>query len=247
MLILLLKFPVFFLAAKWSKLSWPRKHSGLKYFCWWVILIVTDFMIIILSIHVTRDWHFWNLNRVLKFTCQFWTSPMRFQSSQCKAMNYSLHFSINFKNNNYCFPSILNLFFSVNASFSERFPEKCSTFHSHVGHYKEKFECSFHSRKNWSCVTWIDCYINIIIIDGSRQVKGVIWGGTYSPFLIQAPHVQAPTTCTSTLWPWRAESITMHKNMNFLFHWMFWNLRPVLLTLANQVSCLFLTFEWNCP
>ena len=49
--------------------------------------------------------------------------------------------------------------FSVNASFSERFPEKCSTFHSHVGHYIEKFECSFHSRKYWSRVRWIDCNI----------------------------------------------------------------------------------------
>ena len=63
-----------------------------------------------------------------------------------------------FKNNN-CFPSILNLFFffSVNASFSERFPEKCPTFHSHVGHYKEKFQCSFHSWKYCSRVTWVDC------------------------------------------------------------------------------------------
>ena len=54
-----------------------------------------------------------------------------------------------FKNNNknYCFPSILNLFFffSVNVSFSERFPEKCSTFHSNAGHYKEEFKCSFHA------------------------------------------------------------------------------------------------------
>ena len=52
-------------------------------------------------------------------------------------MNFSLHYSIKyFKNNN-------NL---VNAFFLERFPEKCSTFHSHVGHYTEKFEqlCSFH-------------------------------------------------------------------------------------------------------
>ena len=51
----------------------------------------------------------------------------------------------------------LIFFFSVNASFSERFPEKCPTFHSHVGHYKEKFECSFHSWKYCSRVTWIDC------------------------------------------------------------------------------------------
>ena len=50
-------------------------------------------------------------------------------------------------------------YFSVDVSFSERFPEKCSTFHSHVGHNKEKFECSFHSRKYWSRVTWIDCNI----------------------------------------------------------------------------------------
>ena len=35
-------------------------------------------------------------------------------------------------------------------SFSERFPEKCSTFHLNAGHYKAEFECSFHSRKYWS-------------------------------------------------------------------------------------------------
>ena len=33
------------------------------------------------SIHVMRDRYFWNLNGVLKFTCQFWTSPTRFRSS----------------------------------------------------------------------------------------------------------------------------------------------------------------------
>ena len=60
-------------------------------------------------------------------------------------MNFSLHYSVKYFKNNNCFPSILNLFYSVNSSFSERFPEKCLTFHSHVGHYKEKFECSFHS------------------------------------------------------------------------------------------------------
>ena len=48
------------------------------------------------------------------------------------------------------------IFFSVNATFSERFPGKCSIFHSNAGHYKEKFS-SFHTRKYWSCVTWIDC------------------------------------------------------------------------------------------
>ena len=40
-----------------------------------------------------------------------------------------------FKNNN-CLSSILNLFLSVNASFSERFLEKCSTFHSNAELYK---------------------------------------------------------------------------------------------------------------
>ena len=71
-------------------------------------------------------------------------------------MNFSLHYSIKYLKNNNCFPSILNLF-SVNASFSKRFPEKCSRFHANAGHYKEEFECSFHSRKYWSRVTWIDC------------------------------------------------------------------------------------------
>ena len=54
--------------------------------------------------------------------------------------------------------------FSVNASFSERFPEKCSTFHSNVGHYKEKFKCSFHSRTYWSRVTSMDCKSASVVI-----------------------------------------------------------------------------------
>ena len=46
-------------------------------------------------------------------------------------MNFSLHCSIKLFKNNNCLPSKLNFFFfSVNASFLERFPEKCSTFNS---------------------------------------------------------------------------------------------------------------------
>ena len=63
-------------------------------------------------------------------------------------MNFSLHYSIKY------FESI---FLSVKASFLERFPEKCSTFHSNAGHYKEEFDGSVPSRKYWSRVTWIDC------------------------------------------------------------------------------------------
>ena len=37
------------------------------------------------------------------------------------------------------------------------------TFHSHVGHYKEKFECSFHSWNYCSRVTWIDCNFKKIV------------------------------------------------------------------------------------
>ena len=67
-------------------------------------------------------------------------------------MNFSLHYSIEcFKNNN-CFPNILNIYFLVNASFLERFPEKCSTFYSNARPYKEWFECSFRSQKYWPCV-----------------------------------------------------------------------------------------------
>ena len=91
------------------------------------------------------------------------------QMSDITKRNSNVHFilgntghalSIKYFKNNNCFPSIWNLFFfffSVKASFSEGFPEKCSTFHSNVGHYKEKFERSFHSRKYWSRVTWLDC------------------------------------------------------------------------------------------
>ena len=57
-------------------------------------------------------------------------------------------------------------------SFLERFPEKCSTFHSNIGHYKEKFECSFHSRKYWSRVTWIDCkYSKDVTIDVVEAIQ----------------------------------------------------------------------------
>ena len=78
-------------------------------------------------------------------------------------MKFSLHYSIKyFKNNNKLFPKYFeSFFFPVNEFFSERFPEKCSTFHSNSGHYKEEFECSFHSRKHWSCVLWIDCKCTI--------------------------------------------------------------------------------------
>ena len=31
------------------------------------------------SIYIMPDHYFWNLNRVSKFTCQFWTLPVRFQ------------------------------------------------------------------------------------------------------------------------------------------------------------------------
>ena len=37
------------------------------------------------------------------------------------------------------------------------FQEKCSTFHSNAGHCKGELECSFHSRKYWSGLTWTDC------------------------------------------------------------------------------------------
>ena len=54
------------------------------------------------SIYIKHGQCFWNLNRVLKFTCQFWTSPRVFrvplEISQVywryKAMNLSLHYSI---------------------------------------------------------------------------------------------------------------------------------------------------------
>ena len=39
--------------------------------------------------------------------------------------------------------------------------------HLHVGHYKEKFECSFHSRKYWFRVTWIDCKGGAYLFKGS--------------------------------------------------------------------------------
>ena len=63
-------------------------------------------------------------------------------------MNFSLHYCIKyFKSSNY-FPSILNFFFfffSVDAYFSERFPdEACVTFHSNAGRYKEEFESNVH-------------------------------------------------------------------------------------------------------
>ena len=53
-------------------------------------------------------------------------------------MNFSSHYSIKYFKNSFCFPKYFeSFFFLLNASFLERFPEKCSTFLSHVGHYKE--------------------------------------------------------------------------------------------------------------
>ena len=72
-----------------------------------------------------------------------------------KAMDVYLHYGIKYFKNNNRIPSILNLFL-VNAFFRIDF-QKCLTCHSHVVHYKEKFECSFNSWKYWSRVTWIDC------------------------------------------------------------------------------------------
>ena len=69
-------------------------------------------------------------------------------------MNFSLHYSINYFKNENCFPSILNLF-SVIASFSKRFPEKCSRSRANAGYYKKEFEFSFHSRKYWSRGYWL--------------------------------------------------------------------------------------------
>ena len=95
----------------------------------------------LLSIHVTRDQYFWNLNGVLKFTCQFWTSPSRFQSRVpveislvyrwYKAMNFPLHNSIKYFKNNIFFPSIFNLFFVFFGKISREMfnsPFKCRTF-----------------------------------------------------------------------------------------------------------------------
>ena len=52
-------------------------------------------------------------------------------------MTFSLHYSIKYFKNNNCSLKYFESFFPVNASFSERFAEKCSTFHSNDGHYKE--------------------------------------------------------------------------------------------------------------
>ena len=116
------------------------------------------------SIHVTCDRYFKNLNRVLKFNVSFehqrdFRVPVQISQIywRYKAMNFYLHYSIKYFKNNICFPSILNLFFcQLMRTFLERFPDKCSTLHSNAGHYKAKFECSFHSRKYWSRVTLID-------------------------------------------------------------------------------------------
>ena len=41
--------------------------------------------------------------------------------------------------------------------------KRVQTFHSNAIHHKEEFECSFHSRKNWSRVTWIDCHCTVVL------------------------------------------------------------------------------------
>ena len=80
-------------------------------------------------------------NGVLKFTCQVWISPTRYQSSRRNIpillmvssygffLTCNLHYSIS------RMTIVSQVFFLVNGPFSERFPEKCSTFHSNAGHY----------------------------------------------------------------------------------------------------------------
>ena len=68
-------------------------------------------------------------------------------------MNFSLLFQEYYGNNFIvfqvvCRESFFFFFFSVNASFLERFLEKCSTLHSDARHlYQEEFEYSFHTWK----------------------------------------------------------------------------------------------------
>ena len=134
------------------------------------------------------DQYFWKWNVVLKFICQFEHRQQDFRVPieislvywQYKAINFSLHYSIKYFKNNNC-SQIFWAFFSVDASFSERFPEKCSTLHSNAGHYKEEFECLFHSLKYWSRVMWIDC--NREYVNGPCFIP-VIWTDVYLHLLL---------------------------------------------------------------
>ena len=97
-------------------------------------------------------------------------------------MIFSLYYSINYFKNNNCFLMNLFFFFSLNASFSERFAEKCSRFYSNAGHYKDEFECSFPSRKYWSRVTLTDC----------KCKHNFIMFKHYNPFYLHVSHIVRP-------------------------------------------------------
>ena len=106
---------------------------------------------------------FWNLHVSFEHRQQDFRVPLEISLVywRYKAMNFSLHYSIKYFRNITIVSQVFWIFFPVNASFSERSPEKCSTFHSNAGHYREELKCSFHSWKYWSCVTWTDC--NVIV------------------------------------------------------------------------------------
>ena len=116
------------------------------------------------SIHVTYDRYFSNLNGVWNLHASFEHGERDFRIPVHISLVYWRYelwiflyitaFSISRIT---IVSQVFWIFFSVNASFSERFPEKSSTFHSNAGRYKEEFECSFHSWTYWSRITWINC------------------------------------------------------------------------------------------
>ena len=107
------------------------------------------------SIHVTRDRYFWNFDLHVSFEHpqRDFRIPVEISLVYWREFFVTLQYEVFSEYQS--FLKYFRIFSSLYASFSERFSEKCSTFHSNTGHYKEEFECSFHSGKYRSRVTWI--------------------------------------------------------------------------------------------
>ena len=95
-------------------------------------------------------------------------------------MKFSLHCKIEYFKNNNCFPSILNLFFQLMRLFRNNFQRDVQ----HSIHTSDITECSFHSWKYCSRVTWVDCKIEILVLYKrlwSLFLREGVIGGNFLP------------------------------------------------------------------
>ena len=119
------------------------------------------------SIHFTRDCYFWNLNGVLKITCQFWTLehcqrdfrvPVKIPRVywRYKAMNFSLYYRIKYFKKTVVSQVFWTLFFQFMCLFrnEKQHPFRCRSLQREI-----RMFISF-SETDWSRVTWLT--LNIV-------------------------------------------------------------------------------------